>query len=480
MTSCTLPSGFGLVNCLHGGNVSWIGTDGVIQKITSSTTSLGPWTLAARPDSSGNFVLDMPGGAGFGGPLTVGWLGASAWPSGYSPNLLPTIGFWNPFPFSVPSPSGPAIPASSAYASVIPNGVTSGLNGTTYFSSNSSNGWYTIYQMVLGGSAPLWTASVTHGRNFTQGESSAAFSIDVADAALSGASAKITVRTQPGLTLASLSGSGWSCSANSCSQTSTPGTITALVNVAADAPAQQTLTVNVAAVHLFNSPPQFGGFGSDTVTIGPSCNLPVPALAPVTFPVAGGTASVNVTTGAACSWSADNLPEWLGASPASGTGPATVTLTASANTGPARSASPTFGAQSLTVTQAAAPTIIVSATPASVTAGSGTVLVSLSGTGFPPGGGTVWTWGTQQTWLPTWYFGPTLLVVSVPASLLTSPGSAWMVYWKPDGTSSNSVAFTVSAKASGQAVTTVLGSEPRPSLSAMRPGAGRSPNVRTE
>ena len=71
---------------------------------------------------------------------------------------------------------------------------------------------------------------------------------------------------------------------------------------------------------------------------GITCNYGVSSLGQV-FPAAGGPASVNVTTQSPCAWTAGGVPSWITVSgPASPTGSGTVTFTAAANSGSARSA----------------------------------------------------------------------------------------------------------------------------------------------
>ncbi len=72
------------------------------------------------------------------------------------------------------------------------------------------------------------------------------------------------------------------------------------------------------------------------------------------FPHAGGSRAVTVRViqGSNCSWTVSNLPYWLTASPANGTGNGTVSLTAQPNTEPtARSATLTIAGLSFPVTQ---------------------------------------------------------------------------------------------------------------------------------
>jgi uncharacterized protein (TIGR03437 family) len=68
----------------------------------------------------------------------------------------------------------------------------------------------------------------------------------------------------------------------------------------------------------------------------------------------GGNLIATIQTAASCSWSTSNLPSWITATPASGTGPATVTLAVAVNFGPQRLATFTVATESFTVTQASA------------------------------------------------------------------------------------------------------------------------------
>jgi len=91
---------------------------------------------------------------------------------------------------------------------------------------------------------PSLSVSSTHTGNFTQGQNGATYSLSVANAGGAGATFSATTVTDnlpSGLTLVSMSGSGWTCSANACSRSDAlaPGSsyppITATVNVASDA-----------------------------------------------------------------------------------------------------------------------------------------------------------------------------------------------------------------------------------------------------
>ncbi|MCX6629709.1 MAG: BACON domain-containing carbohydrate-binding protein, partial [Candidatus Solibacter sp.] len=90
------------------------------------------------------------------------------------------------------------------------------------------------------------------------------------------------------------------------------------------------------------------------VQAGTGCTYTVsPASAAVS--AAGGSSSFTVATGAACAWTAASNQTWLTVTAgASGTGNGTVTLSAGANTGAARSTTATIAGQTVTVSQAAA------------------------------------------------------------------------------------------------------------------------------
>jgi hypothetical protein len=114
------------------------------------------------------------------------------------------------------------------------------------------------------------------------------------------------------------------------------------------------------------------------------------------FSATGGNASFTIQTDASCPWTIANLPGWIAVSSASsGTGPGTVTLAATANTGPARTANVMIAGVAVTVTQ---PT------------GVCTYSLSLGGQSFPASGGMggvdiltgpgcAWTASSQPVWV---------------------------------------------------------------------------------
>jgi uncharacterized repeat protein (TIGR01451 family) len=96
----------------------------------------------------------------------------------------------------------------------------------------------------------------SHTGNFTKGQSNATYTVTVTNAATSTGptSGKVTVTdTIPsGLTLVSMAGTGWVCTANACNRSDSLATgksypvITVTVDVAANAPSQVTNTVTAS------------------------------------------------------------------------------------------------------------------------------------------------------------------------------------------------------------------------------------------
>ena len=137
-----------------------------------------------------------------------------------------------------------------------------------------------------------------------------------------------------------------------------------------------------------------------TVTITQSANSCTYNVSPtsVSAPSTGSNASVSVTTGSSCAWTATSMVAWItitsGASMA-GLGSTNYTVAVNA-TGSVRTGTLTVAGQTVTITQAATAGCTYTVTPATIsvpsTAGSGSVAVS---TGAACG----WTAGTTATWI---------------------------------------------------------------------------------
>jgi len=125
---------------------------------------------------------------------------------------------------------------------------------------------------------PDFTFSKSHTGNFTQGQTGATFTISAGNAYTQASSGTVTVTDQlpTGLTLVSMSGTGWSCASVTCSRSDPlgPGAsyppITVTVNVRPDALNPLTNTATLAYGALM-------AMASDTVTINPG-GLSAPVL----------------------------------------------------------------------------------------------------------------------------------------------------------------------------------------------------------
>jgi uncharacterized repeat protein (TIGR01451 family) len=210
---------------------------------------------------------------------------------------------------------------------------------------------------------PDLAVAATHSGHFTQGQTGALYTVAVSNTGGSSTTGTVTVvDTLPGkLTATAISGTGWNCALATLTCTRTDAlaaaasypAITVTVNVAADAPASVTNTATVSGGGETNT-------ANDTAT-------DVTAITPVltcasalssafdAFPAAGGSATVNVTVSAGCSWTAASTLGWVTlTAPASGSGNGSVGLTVSQNTGGVRSGPITIAGNTFTVQQVGA------------------------------------------------------------------------------------------------------------------------------
>ncbi len=135
-----------------------------------------------------------------------------------------------------------------------------------------------------------------------------------------------------------------------------PGSVTFAVAAASGPPRSGTLVVANQTV---------------TVTQGNGCAF---GISPDTrsVPSSGGSASVAVTGGAGCAWTAARNVSWITiTSGASGSGNGTVNFTVAATSGPSRSGTLTIAGRTFTVNQGQGCTSTLSAESASVHAGGG-------------------------------------------------------------------------------------------------------------
>ena len=110
---------------------------------------------------------------------------------------------------------------------------------------------------------------------------------------------------------------------------------------------------------------------------------------------AAASGSFSVTAGTGCAWNSASSASWLTIGTVSGTTDSgTLNYAATANTGPARSATITVGTQAFTVSQASGCTYTLNPTSASVGASGGTGSFTLT-----TGTGCTWSIGSGATWL---------------------------------------------------------------------------------
>jgi uncharacterized repeat protein (TIGR01451 family) len=122
----------------------------------------------------------------------------------------------------------------------------------------SGCGAYSSIQVLVKNTygTPSLTITKSHTGNFTQGQTGATYTVTVTNAATStgptSGTVTVTDTIPAGLTLVSMAGTGWDCTANVCTTTASLGTgksypaITVTVDVAANAPAQVTNIVTVS------------------------------------------------------------------------------------------------------------------------------------------------------------------------------------------------------------------------------------------
>jgi len=177
------------------------------------------------------------------------------------------------------------------------------LTGTTNPQSLTMNAPHNVTATFSGQASPVLSITKTHTGNFTQGQASAVYTVTVSNHAGAGAtSGTVTVTEQvPAyLTLTGMSGSGWSCSGNTCTRSdalsggaSYPA-ITVTVSVAGNAPSSVTNQVSVSGSGFTTAT------ASDVTTIVSSGGQTIVTTTPagLTFTVDG----MNYTTAQTFTW----------------------------------------------------------------------------------------------------------------------------------------------------------------------------------
>jgi hypothetical protein len=153
-----------------------------------------------------------------------------------------------------PSTYGGDIPTAGYYQVAVLNAVPSGCNPSI------------IYTFPVANSAgpPVLSITKSHAGNFSPGQQNATYTVSVSNTGTGSTVDPVTVteNVPSGETLVSMAGSGWTCSANTCTRSDTLnaglsyGAITVTVDVAANATSPQVNSVTVSG----------GGAGSATAT----------------------------------------------------------------------------------------------------------------------------------------------------------------------------------------------------------------------
>jgi trimeric autotransporter adhesin len=321
--------------------------------------------------------------------------------------------------------------------------------------------------VTFGGSSTLPSLEITktHTGNFTQGQQGATYSITVGNGAGAGpttGAVTVTDTVPSGLTLASLAGTGWTCTANSCTRSDALAgganypVITATVNVAANASSPQANQASVTGGGSVPPPAVFdstiitpsgatvsltvteAGTGAGTVTSSPAgINCPTTCLANF----ASGTA-ITLTAAANAN---STFAGWGGAL-CEGTSTCTFTITANAAvTANFTAKASTFA---LTVSEAGAGTGTVTSAPAGIncpaacsanfasgavvaltaTAAEGSTFAGWSGAGCTGTGGCSVTMTAAETVTATFNSGNSPVTISVapgsPSTVNTTPGGS--------------------------------------------------------
>lgn len=202
--------------------------------------------------------------------------------------------------------------------------------------------------------------------------------------------------------VSTLSGCSWSIATDASwisftTRASGTGAETVRVSIAPN-PANEPRIGTIMLGDRRSTVAQAGAAGTPAIPVvpGPACTYLVgPSNA--TIPASGGTATVAVSARTGCAWTASSGTGWVTVtSGATGSGNGSLTFSAAANTGGARTGTVTIAGQTFTVTQAAASvSCSYSISPTSVSikgAASGSVAVSA-------GGGCAWTASSNVDWI---------------------------------------------------------------------------------
>ncbi len=221
-----------------------------------------------------------------------------------------------------------------------------------------------------------------------------------------------------------------------CTWAATPNVDWISINSNANGKGSAAVTFTVAPT---TGPPRAGTItiaGQHfSVTQSEGCSYAVSPLSS-SVPANGGTRNVTITSTGGCPWTAASNADWLTVGPPTGSGPATITLTAAATNGPSRTGTATIGGQLVTVTQSAGCSFDVSPLSFNIDAAGGTRTINVTA-----GTGCDWTATSNQDWIT---------ITSAPGA---SASGAVTISIAPDNGPSRSGTVTVA----GQTITIAQG-----------------------
>jgi uncharacterized repeat protein (TIGR01451 family) len=232
--------------------------------------------------------------------------------------------------FSYPAITVTVAVAGNAGSPLVNQVSASGGGSATANASDSTN--------IVPGSQPSLKITKTHTGNFAQGQQGAVYTLTVSNntgAATSSGTVTVTDTLPSGLSLVSMAGTGWSCTANVCTRAdalaggaSYPA-IAVTVNVSGTATSPQ---VNQASV-------SGGGSATTSITDSTIISINQPALAVnrkvLNYGISGGlvtspqTVLVTITGGVNVAWTATSSQPNITVNPSTGVGTGTFQVTGS-------------------------------------------------------------------------------------------------------------------------------------------------------
>jgi uncharacterized repeat protein (TIGR01451 family) len=331
VTAATSPQ-VNSVTVSGGGSANVTATDSTtittVPALSISDSHLGNFTQGQLNATYTVTVSNTAGTAATSGLVTV----TDTVPSGLSLVALAGTGWTcvaNACTRSDALASGASYPAITATVNVGPAATSPQVNSVTASGGGSANA--TATDSIVVTSVALLSITKTHSGNFTQGQQNATYTVTVSNTAGAGATSgtvTVTDTVPSGLTLASLAGTGWTCTAATCTRAdalaaaaSYPA-ITATVNVGSTATSPQINSVTVSG----------GGSASATITdstiITPVALLSITKSHLGTFSQGQANATYTVTVSNAAGTAAtlglvtvtDNLPAGLTLVSMAGTG----------------------------------------------------------------------------------------------------------------------------------------------------------------